>query len=119
MQRLSFDDLAASAGGWHCSVRFVQGHPVFEGHFPGRPILPGVAQLALLADFLESCLGPGCTIRAIHKVRFRQVVQPGDRLRVDVSKPQSDGRLSFKLSRDGTIVAGGLLSVDVGARSNG
>jgi 3-hydroxymyristoyl/3-hydroxydecanoyl-(acyl carrier protein) dehydratase len=29
-------------------------HPAFEGHFPGRPLLPGVA---LLAEVIEAILG--------------------------------------------------------------
>lgn len=45
-------------------------HPSFAGHFPGRPVLPGVVLLtevleALLADdAVAAALGPGCRIGA-------------------------------------------------------
>jgi 3-hydroxyacyl-[acyl-carrier-protein] dehydratase len=61
-------------------------HLSFAGHFPGQPILPGVLLLervlALaqqqLAIRLEECL--------LINVKFLAPVNPGDRLRVDLSQ---------------------------------
>ena len=36
---------------WTRELRIDASHPAFDGHFPGRPILPGVS---LLAEVLES-----------------------------------------------------------------
>jgi UDP-3-O-[3-hydroxymyristoyl] N-acetylglucosamine deacetylase/3-hydroxyacyl-[acyl-carrier-protein] dehydratase len=63
----------------------------FQGHFPQRPIMPGMLQveaLAQLAGILVSwsrkdddSLG---LFRAVEKVKFRRPVVPGDQLRLEV-----------------------------------
>jgi 3-hydroxymyristoyl/3-hydroxydecanoyl-(acyl carrier protein) dehydratase len=50
--------------------------PLFEGHFPGRPILPVVALLALVAG----ALGRTAPLRGVAFARLRQPVFPGDAL---------------------------------------
>lgn len=65
------------------------GGPIFTGHFPGRPLLPGIAHLALLCQVLEELaargtLGgeaPGNTaIAEVRRLRLRREVVPGDRI---------------------------------------
>ncbi len=33
-----------------CSYKVKKDHPIFEGHFPGNPILPGVIQIEMMAQ---------------------------------------------------------------------
>jgi 3-hydroxyacyl-[acyl-carrier-protein] dehydratase len=58
-------------------------HPSFPGHFPGRPILPGVL---LLAEVMEALRGLGEPIAAggceIASAKFLSPVQPGDELTI-------------------------------------
>ena len=68
--------------------------PFFQGHFPGRPIMPGVliieamAQVGGVLAFKSSQeKGPKLVyFMGIDKAKFRKPVEPGDRLRfvVDV-----------------------------------
>lgn len=82
--------------------------PLFEGHFPGRPILPGIVQLALVA----AALGPGGSadeVSAIPFARFRGLVLPGDGLDV-AAVPRDQGGLRFEVRRAGGLVANGALT---------
>lgn len=81
--------------------------PLFEGHFPGRPILPGIAELALVARALAPRDGPA-SVRAIPFLRFRALVMPGDRLEV-AAAIAADGATRFDLRRDGKVVANGAI----------
>jgi 3-hydroxymyristoyl/3-hydroxydecanoyl-(acyl carrier protein) dehydratase len=71
----------------------------FEGHFPGRPILPGVAALALVNEAL-AC-GP---IRAIEHARFRATIAPGERLALEAKHEAAGARVRVALHRDGVPV---------------
>lgn len=69
--------------------------PCFEGHFPGRPIMPGVLILEAMAQTGGFSIYPQTvknnelegktrvmTLAAIDAVRFRRPVVPGDQLKI-------------------------------------
>ena len=67
--------------------------PFFQGHFPGRPIFPGVLILEALAQLggilaIRSAPGnapPVVYLTGIDKAKFRRPVIPGDQLRLQVT----------------------------------
>ncbi|SAL84557.1 (3R)-hydroxymyristoyl-ACP dehydratase [Caballeronia choica] len=68
--------------------------PYFTGHFPKRPVMPGVlvleslAQAAALLTFSEEPHDPASTqylFVGIDDARFKRVVEPGDQLILTVS----------------------------------
>jgi predicted hotdog family 3-hydroxylacyl-ACP dehydratase len=79
------------------------GGPLFEGHFPGRPILPGVTELILVAGALD-----GGDVSEVLHARFRELVGPGDLLDLG-STPAEGGATRFELRRAGVLVANGSL----------
>lgn len=64
---------------------------VFQGHFPGEPVLPGVYILEALAQAgsipllkLDKFKGQTAYLGGMNKVKFRKKVQPGDQLMLQV-----------------------------------
>lgn len=88
--------------------------PLFEGHFPGRPILPGIAELVLVAQ----ALSPETGVSGIPFARFRGIVLPGDRLEVAAS-PRGQGGLRFEVRRAGEVVANGAMTFGVPQADDG
>ncbi len=87
--------------------------PFFQGHFEGRPIMPGVLIIEAMAqaggilyylssDDIEA--GQLFYLVAVDEARFRRPVLPGDQLQLDVSvarKRRSMWRFNCSASVDG------------------
>jgi len=65
--------------------------PYFQGHFPGRPVMPGVLQIEAMAQasgilMLRRTTSEGkmAFFMSCDKVKFRQAVEPGDQLEIHV-----------------------------------
>lgn len=62
--------------------------PFFAGHFPGRPVMPGVLIVEALAQTAGVLMGEASDLipmfMGIDKARFRRPVKPGDQLRLEV-----------------------------------
>lgn len=58
--------------------------PYFEGHFPGDPILPAVAQILLLETLLRFSHGNGAWISGLSHARFVRPIRPGERIAVRI-----------------------------------
>ena len=102
----------------------------FQGHFPGRPIMPGVliieamAQAGgiLLLNGLDNPEGKLALFTTINNAKFRRQVIPGDQLMLEVvitNRRSKMALLSGKATVDGEIVAEAELSAAIVDRSNG
>jgi 3-hydroxymyristoyl/3-hydroxydecanoyl-(acyl carrier protein) dehydratase len=81
-------------------VEIPEDSPYFAGHFPGHPILPGIAHLALVARVLGDP-----PIAEVKTLKLRKPVGPGDVLDLVVD----EGR--FELRRGEETVSNGLIAL--------
>jgi 3-hydroxymyristoyl/3-hydroxydecanoyl-(acyl carrier protein) dehydratase len=88
-------------------------HPCYRGHFPGRPVVPGV----LLLDLVIGEVGRGAP-RVLGNVKFHRAVQPGETfvLRYKSTGPQLSFRcVSAPAGQEGPLIAEGSLSFGRGS----
>ena len=83
----------------------------FNGHFPGKPVMPGVLQVEAMAQAVGLLmLEPGKIplFMSIDKCKFRKAVVPGDQLRIEVEKIKVKRNIIVAKGRclvDGTVAS--------------
>ncbi|MBA3436070.1 MAG: 3-hydroxyacyl-ACP dehydratase FabZ [Chloroflexi bacterium] len=92
----------------------------FQGHFPGLPVMPGVLQVEALAQTMAVYVArqPGFGDRiglfaGIEGCRFKRIVQPGDRLSLEVTMEKLGRRFGkgrALATVDGEVACEALLS---------
>ena len=87
--------------------------PLFAGHFPQHPVLPGVIIMEALAQAASFCIlvgqereGAVRFLTGIDGAKFRQQVCPGDVLRLEAEIVKSSSRMCVAQVR--AVVNGGL-----------
>ena len=71
--------------------RFRPDDPTFAGHFPARPLVPGIFQIEMTRVAAETALAGACVIREITKAKFLRPIIPEEIVRVELKlSPQTD-----------------------------
>jgi len=92
----------------------------FEGHFPGRKVMPGVLIVEALAQVAAVTLlrttdsaGKTPMFGGIEQMRFRRPVVPGDQLRLEFTLEKMRGPVgkgAVRATVDGQLAAEGTIS---------
>lgn len=89
-------------------------HPVFAGHFPGRPIVPGVLlidwALTALQDAFPDAVPSGPL--ELGTVKFLQPVLPGAELRIKCSRTSNSRSIALRIECEGQLAASATLNME-------
>lgn len=55
-------------------------HPVFAGHFPGTPVVPGAMLMDIVLRAIAAATGTAADVCAINSVKFLSPAGPGEEL---------------------------------------
>ena len=109
------DDPTASAAPLASGVplRFEADDPVFDGHFPGRPIVPAamlLARVVAMADAWQAAQRPGAApIAEVVQAKFLRPLGPGEDCTVAFTA--RDGGIRFTIHSAAGAIASGALRV--------
>lgn len=65
-------------------IHFHGQHPIFKGHFPGLPVVPGVTMMQMVREILELQLGRKFFISGVDTMKFLAVINPEKNKSVEV-----------------------------------
>jgi 3-hydroxyacyl-[acyl-carrier-protein] dehydratase len=107
--------IAAADGEAQCLKVFLAGDPMFRGHFPGNPIVPGVILVEALAQTAGIAGAWGSNGRhfllsAIRNMKFPASARPGERITLHARRTGQIGGLwmfDVRAEAGGTTVAAG------------
>jgi len=105
-------ELDRSALALRCRLRVPYDLPIFRGHFPSVPIVPGVLQVGWAIELARAhglAAGRFC---GISMVKFRRIVQPGMCLAARLATGQQNRQLQYSYELDGTVVTTGRLQIE-------
>lgn len=79
-------------------------HRIFEGHFPGLPVVPGVCMLQIVRELMEVNSGKELKIAQAENMKFLSVINPEFNNEVDlvINFTEVEGKFSI----NATIFAG-------------
>jgi 3-hydroxyacyl-[acyl-carrier-protein] dehydratase len=93
----------------------------FDGHFPGAPILPGIAQLGMVSDLLKwraEKQGMTIAISSFSRVRFRQFILPEDTVTVTIMPEDNDpSAYKFRIIAKGQLACSGQFKTSAAGES--
>lgn len=67
-------------------------HPVFEGHFPGMPVVPGVCLLNGVKRAISQKLGRAVSFAKIRECKFLSAINPLENSEFDIVFEMADGQ---------------------------
>jgi 3-hydroxyacyl-[acyl-carrier-protein] dehydratase len=93
-----------------CTLRVPADHPVFAGHFPGRPIVPGVMLLEWVLAEIASRVAPTPARLRVREVKFFAPLEP-ERV-ASLQFEAGVARATFAIHCDGAPIARGVVEWD-------
>ena len=88
--------------------------PWFSGHFPGEPILPGIAQLGIVLETIEQSMKQKLVVSDVSRVRFKQIIRAGDLLRIVITPVEKKpGSYSFRIMVEEELACSGNMTVHI------
>lgn len=110
----SLDIVAAlDSGGWRAEARVPEDSSWFAGHFPGDPILPGIAQMGMAFETVSRVLGGGIRVSRFNRIKFKKIIRPGDCLEIIIqAKKDVPGQYAFQIMAGGEIACSGIMAIE-------
>lgn len=94
----SVDAFASEGSKVSALVTLNSAHAVFQGHFPGNPVTPGVCMMQIIKELTERWAASPLMLQKARNVKFMAIINPFQHpnIRVDLDVEEEDGKLSVK-----------------------
>lgn len=81
----NFYDILQSNQGVY-TIRFNAAHPIFSGHFPEYPIVPGACVVQIAEELAALTYGHPVRFTTLQDLKFRQPIPPDQEVMIGIQK---------------------------------
>ncbi len=87
-------------GNYLAEVTLNPNHPIFDGHFPTQPVLPGVCLLEMLKEMLGEIKGKPLRMKNAATIKYLKLVDPTEEpvLKFEIQITEESGELKVSAS---------------------
>ncbi|MGM5631262.1 3-hydroxyacyl-ACP dehydratase [Apibacter raozihei] len=73
-------------------------HKIFEGHFPGHPVTPGVCMMQIIKEVTEGYLNVSLQLQTAENIKFMAIINPEENSKIgmDFDIKEEDNNISLK-----------------------
>ena len=76
IQSFTHDEPGPSSQKYHAVVSLRNTHPIYLGHFPGNPVVPGVCQIQMIRELVETAVKQPLTLTESDNIKFLLMINP-------------------------------------------
>ncbi|WCT12194.1 hypothetical protein [Mucilaginibacter jinjuensis] len=73
----TLEDFACGDGSATATLLLNSTHPIFKGHYPGQPVLPGACILQIVKEVLSSVIESEVLLVIANNLKFLLMIDPG------------------------------------------
>lgn len=90
------------AHSWLFTIEFNPNHAIYQGHFPGHPVVPGVCTLQTIKECAELILKSDLTFSQIQSCKFLSAINPSERSLLELTITlKDDDTEQFRIQAEG------------------
>lgn len=80
------------------AIKLNANHEIFDGHFPGNPIMPGVCMMQIIKEITEKVLDKSLFLQTSTNIKFMAKINPNVNpdLSIQITYSEEDGILKIK-----------------------
>src|SRR5687768_8406238 len=83
--------LSGKDGVYKTTIALDKDHPIFKGHFPGLPVVPGVCMMAIVKELLEEAVNRPLQLLHTANIKFLSLINPLENETVDIELKYANG----------------------------
>ena len=83
---------------FRANITLNKDHEIFQGHFPGNPVTPGVCMMQIVKDLAEKFTGSKLFLKTASNVKFMAIINPFETpdLLLELDINEKEGELKVK-----------------------
>ncbi|MFY0253892.1 3-hydroxyacyl-ACP dehydratase [Chitinophaga sp. 30R24] len=80
------------------TIQLNAGHPIFQGHFPEQPVVPGVCMMQTITEVLEGAIAKKVVLKKASQMKFLNMIDPVKQPLVDVTVTYKQEEAGWKVN---------------------